>query len=124
MSESGTDPTRLEIRSVRRLARLFRIEYHGGFDRRPVADIGRLVERRNALVAALLTTDLQRRALAVQPTTELDQAIAELSGEVDRALPWVHTRLKQIGKDLQLSRGEGWSTGIRDNSHGHALGKT
>jgi hypothetical protein len=116
--------TRLEIRSARRLARLFRIECRGGFDRWPVAIIGRLIERRGALAAALLGMDRRRRALAVRSTAELDQAMAQLSAEVGRALPQAQARLEQIGKDLRLSRGEGWSTGMRDNSAGHPLGKT
>ncbi len=124
MSASGAEWARLEARAARRLARLFRIEYRGGFDRRPVTTIGRLLERRGALVAALLTTDLQRRALAARPTAELEQAMTQLLDEVDRALPQAQTRLEQIGKDLRLSRGEGWLTGIRDNSHGQPLGKS
>jgi hypothetical protein len=125
VSESGAEAIWFEIRTARRLARLFRIERRGGFDRRPAAIIGRLIERRGALVAALVATDLRRRAVAVRPTAGLDQAIAALSGEVRRALPCAQRRLEQIGKDLRLSRGEGWSTGILDSGGtGQPLGRS
>lgn len=102
---------------MRRLARLFRIERRGLLIRRPAELIGRLVERRGALVAALLTGELRRGA-------ELDRALAELSRETCRALPHAQLRLQQIANDLRLTRGEGSPSGLRDHGNGHPLGKT
>jgi hypothetical protein len=124
MSEDAAALARLEIRAARRLARLFRIECRGGFERRPVTIVTRLIERRGAVVAALLAVDLERRALAVRPPAELAVALRELAREIDLALPYARARLEQIGKDLRLSRGEGWVTGIRDTDNGHPLGTT
>jgi hypothetical protein len=122
MSEADAELTQFEIRSARCLARLFRIECGGGFDRRPVVIIGRLIERRGRLAASLLRTDQERRTRRVRPTAELVRALAELADEVRRALSYAHTRLQQIGKDLRLSQGEGLPTGIRDNGNGRPLG--
>jgi hypothetical protein len=124
MSEGATESARVEIHAARRLARLFRIERRGGFERRPVTIVSKLIERRGALAAALLRMDRRRRAAAVRPTAALKQALAELADEVQRALPQAQARLEQIGKDLRLSRGEGWPTGIRDSNNGHPLGTT
>jgi hypothetical protein len=115
---------RREIRSARRLGRLFRIECRGGFDRWPVAIIGKLIERRGALAAAVLQMDRRRRAAAVRPTPALKQALAELADELQRALPEAQARLERIGNDLRLSRGEGRPSGIRDRNNGHPLGTT
>ena len=107
---------------MRRLARLFRIERNGGFDRRPPALIARLIERRGILVDELRMT-LQRRSITDTSPTELDRSLNALAREVERTLDHVRARLEEISNDLRLSRGEGLPTGIRNSSHGQSLGK-
>jgi hypothetical protein len=121
-----TEPAmmRRENCAARRLSRLFRIERKGGCDRRPVAITKRLMERRGALIEALLMMVLERRAMGAQPSAELDHALAALAREVGCARDAAQARLEQIRKDLRLSRGEGLPTGIRGSSNGHTLGET
>jgi hypothetical protein len=121
VTEKGPESVDRQSRAARRLARLFRIERNGGFERWPAGINRQVIERRGQLVDALLT-DLQ--AMPVRPPPPLDRALAELSQEVRWALDPVRMRLQQIGKDLRLSRGEGLPTGIRNSPSGHSLGKT
>jgi hypothetical protein len=120
----GNEPTLAHHRSraVRRLARLFRIERNGGFDRRPPGLIARLIERRGILVDELMV-NLQRRSIANTSSAELDRTLNALAREVDRTLDHARARLEEISKDLRVSRGEGLPTGIRNRAHGQALGK-
>jgi hypothetical protein len=124
MSDSPSDATGIEMRAARRLARLFRIERRGALGRRAAALAARLVERRAALIAALVTADRERRVAAVRPGPELDRAMTELSREACLGLLDAQTRLQRIANDLRLSRGEGRPTGIRGNSDGRPLGKS
>jgi hypothetical protein len=111
-----------ESHAALRLARLFRIERSGGFDRRPVMVASRLIERRGVLIAALVAIDCERRR-AAQTSPALDQAMAELAREAALSREHVAMRLQQIGKDLRLSRGEGLPSGIRNRIGGRSLGK-
>ena len=114
-----------ESHAARRLARLFKIERDGGFDRWPIATAQRLIERRGALMKELLIMDGMRRSLVAPRSAELDRALAELAGVVNRALSLARTRVDQIEKDLCVRRGESLPTGIRDSGgNGHLLGKT
>jgi hypothetical protein len=122
VSETEPDVMRNESSTARRLTRLFRIERSGGFDRRPVAIARRLIERRGALVEALLMLDSQRRTSATRASAELDRAFAGLLHEVDQARDRAAKRLEQIVKDLRLSRGQGLASGIRASTAGHTLG--
>jgi hypothetical protein len=121
VTEKGPASVDRQSRAARRLARLFRIERNGGFERWPAVINRQIIERRGQLVDALLT-DLQAMPARLPPP--LDRALAKLSQEVEWALERARTRLQQIGKDLRLSRGEGLPTGIRNSPSGHPLGKT
>ncbi len=123
MTETGPDLMLGESRAARRLGRLFRIEYNGGFVLWPDAVIRKLIERRGALVEELLLLDRKRRSIAAPASAELDRALAELAGEVAHAQNHAQRRLEQIGKDLRVSRGEGLPTGIHNRTNGKDLGK-
>jgi hypothetical protein len=123
MTETRTDVILREGRVARRLGRLFKIEGAGGFERRPVATVQRLIERRDALVKELQLLDGVRRSLAAPRSAELDQALGELAREVYRSLHLAETRLERLGRDLRIRRGEGLPTGIRGSAIGHLLGR-
>lgn len=124
MSERGQASSRRESGLARRLARLFRIERNGGFGRWPVAIVRKVVERRGALIEALMTIDSNRHSIAAPPSEELDAALDDLSRESEHALNRARKQLEQISNDLRLSRGEGLATGIRTTTGGHTLGTT
>jgi hypothetical protein len=123
VTEKGPESVDRQSRAARRLARLFRIERNGGFERWPPAVSRQLIERRGQLIEAMLT-DLKRQAIVAQPSAEVDRALAHLSREIEGAVDHVRAQLQQIGKDLRLSRGEGLPSGIRNSPGGHPLGKT
>ena len=113
-----------ESRAARRLRRLFRIEHTGGFERRPFGIRRQLIERRAALVEELVALDSMRRSHSEPRSAELDQALAELTGEVSGVLDLARTRVERITADLRIRHGEGLSTGIRDTGVGQLLGKS
>ncbi len=123
MTDPGTDMTIRESRAARRLGRLFKIERAGGFDRRPVATVRRLIERRGALVTELLLLDGTRRSHASPRSAELEQVLGELAREVNQSLHDSETRVERLGTDLRLRRSDGVSTGVRDGASGHLLGR-
>jgi hypothetical protein len=122
VSETAPDPIERQCRLARRLARLFRIERNGGFDRLPAAAVSRLVARRGRLIAELAALDPRRRLTAVPASSGLDQELTALRREVERTLGATRLRLQRIGKDLRISRGEGSPTGLRDGGVGRHLG--
>ena len=122
MSESGRALIWCERDAARRLSRLFRIERRGGFKRWSFAIVRMVVDRRGALIEALVTIDSKRRRAGNLSSRELDAALTDLSRETERALDRAHKQLEQISKDLRLSRGEGLATGIRTSIAGHTLG--
>src|SRR5713101_415810 len=123
MTDPGTDMTIRESRAARRLGRLFKIERAGGFDRRPVATVRRLIERRGALVTELLLLDGIRRSHASPRSAELEQVLGELAREVNLSLHHSETRVERLGTDLRLRRSEGVSTGVRGSASGRLLGR-
>jgi hypothetical protein len=112
-----------QISTARRLCRLFKIERAGGFERRPVAMVQRLIERRETLVNELLLLDGMRRSPNPPVSPELEQALAELAREVDGSLDHSHTRVERLRTELRLRRGEGMTTGVRDSAIGLVLGR-
>jgi hypothetical protein len=112
-----------EISMARCLGRLFKIERTGGFERRPVATVQQLIKRRGTLVNELLRLDGMRRSLKSPGSPELEQALAELAGEVDGSLDHSQTRVERLREDLRLGRGEGMTTGVRDGAIGLVLGR-
>jgi hypothetical protein len=105
------------------LGRLFKIESAGGYGRRPVAMVRRLIERRGALVKELLLLDGVRRSLPSAGSAELDQALGGLARQVHGSLHLAEARLERLGRDLRIRRGEGLPTVIRDSAIGHLLGR-
>jgi hypothetical protein len=123
MIDSTAEMIVRESRAARRLGRLFKIERAGGFDRRPVATVRRLIERRGTLVSELLVIDGMRRALNPPHSAELEQALAELAREVNGSLHHSQTQVERLHTDLRLRRGEGMPTGVRDGASGLLLGR-
>jgi hypothetical protein len=123
MTDSETEIIGRESRAARRLGRLFRIERAGGFDRRSVATVRRLIERRGMLVSELLLIDGLRRTLNPPRSAELEQALAELAREVNRSLHHSQNQVARLHTDLRLRRGEGMPTGVRDGASGLLLGR-
>lgn len=124
MTEAPTALVRHETRAAVRLNRLFKIELNGGFDRWPVATLRQLIDRRAALLAELLRMEEMRRALAEPPSPELDRAMTELTGEVNRGLHRTARRIAEINRDLRVRLGETRPTGIRGDREGQLLGRT
>jgi hypothetical protein len=124
MPESVSTLILRESRAARRLARLFKIEGGGGFERWPLATIRRLIERRAAIVNALLQMERERRALAAPHSAELDRALTELAREVGSALQRAQRRVDQLDKELQARRGASPHTGIRATGSGQLLGRS
>jgi hypothetical protein len=123
MIDSETEIIVRESRAARRLGRLFKIERAGGFDRRPVATVERLIERRGILVSELLLIDGMRRALNSPRSAELEQALAELAREVSGSLHGSQTQVERLNAELHLRRGKGMPTGVRDGASGLLLGR-
>ena len=84
MADLATDLARREGRAARRLARLFRIERHGGLARWPPETARRLIARRGLLVDELIALEVRRRSFAPWVPTELELAIEILAREVAR----------------------------------------
>jgi hypothetical protein len=124
MTETDTDPHLRVSRAARRLGRLFKIECGGGFDRRPVATIWRIIERRSALIEELQQLDNLHRSLSPLHSPELEQALRELIRDVNQAAKRAHGRVEQIGEDLRGRRCEGLSTGIRGGADCRLLGRS
>jgi hypothetical protein len=116
------DPTVQVSRTARRLARLFRIERCGGFERRPIETMRRLTERRGQLVEELMRLDAERRSFAPWVTTDLDRSMWVLTRAIDGLHDDVAARLDRLGAELRLRRGEGTATGLRDGG-GQLLGR-
>ena len=123
MLADETTLMRQEIRTARRLARLFRAERTGRLGRRPSETARRFVERRGALIDELVRLEAQRRSLAPWTPTELDLAIGALRLEVDRAEQFCLALLAQLGAELGQRRGEGRATGLRAGTGGQLLGR-
>jgi hypothetical protein len=124
MSETGTDTIVRVSRAARRLGRLFKIERAGGFDRRPLATVRRLIERRGTLVEELLLLGGMRSRLAAPRSAELEQALGELAREVNQSLHPAERKVDHLGGDLRLRSREGLPTGIRNGASGRLLGES
>ena len=122
MAETATDTILREVRIAGRLSRLFKIERCGGFARRPVGTVQRLLERRSTLVEQLLLLDSARRTFASPVSVELGYALRELARELHRSLPSAENRLYRLGRDLRSQQGHGLTTGIRNCATGRLLG--
>lgn len=107
--------------AARRLARLFRIERAGGFDRRPGDVARRLIERRGRLITELLRLDARRRSLEPWSTGDLELAMAVLQRNVRRCEQYCLERLAEIGAELERRRAA-VPTGLRDSAGGRVLG--
>jgi hypothetical protein len=122
MAETATDTILREVRIAGRLSRLFKIERCGGFARRPVGTVQRLIERRSTLVEQLLLLDAARRSLASPRSTELRHALRELAHEVQRSRLSAESTSHRLGTDLRSRQGSGLTTGIRNSATGRLLG--
>jgi hypothetical protein len=112
-----------EGRIARRLARLFRIERLGGFERRSPATASRLVERRGALIAQLIALDDRRGSVFAPRTGALDEALRALAREVERGRDSAVARADRAMAELQLRRGGWLQRGIRGGARGRLLGR-
>lgn len=123
MTGATQDFITIERRAAQRLGRLFRVERGGGFERRPIATVERLVSRRGTLVEELLRLDRARRAERRPLSAALRQAMAELKSEIEQSLAVVETRCEELRAELRLLNGEGLPTGVRDNRSGRLIGR-
>jgi hypothetical protein len=124
MTEIGAHTIIREKCLAQRLARLFKIERDGGFDRRSVETVQRLIKRRDAIVEELLSLDGMRRSLGLLHSAELEQALQQLAREVNFSSCFAEMKLDRLGRDLRARSGEGLPTGIRDSANGRLLGKS
>jgi hypothetical protein len=109
-----------QCRAARRLARLFRIERLGGFDRWPADDVGGLVQRRGVIIAELLALVLAPAGSPAR-SPELDAVLRELSLEVERSRVTAQERYDTLAAELHYRRSE-HPTGIRDSA-GQLIGR-
>ena len=111
-----------ESRVMRRLSRLFRIERHGCFARRPIEMVQRLIDRRARLVGELAEIEAARRSLTASVPAELGSALGELTREVGAARQSCAARLDGLAAELRQRHGAGRATGLRRSSAGQLLG--
>jgi len=123
MVDMAAELAKTEYRLARRLARLFRIERRGRFDRRPGDVAVRLVARRGALIDELMRLERRRRSLTPWNLPELDIALAGLAREVGSGEQWCRERLAELGAELDRRRGIGTATGLRAGGAGRLLGR-
>lgn len=122
MTNVAPDLDAAQRRMARRLARLFRIERAGRFEQRPVAAV-RLMERRGALIDALIATLSQRRSGTDLRSPGLEGALADLAFEVRRSRERAKTRLERLHAELRLRRGDMPPSGLRGSGGGKLLGR-
>ena len=123
MTGAAQDCITVERRAARRLGRLFRVERGGGFERRPIATVERLVSRRGTLIEELLRLDRARRTERRPLSAALRQAMAELKSEIEQSLAVAEARCEGLRTELRLLNGEGLPTGVRDNRSGRLIGR-
>src|ERR1700676_975108 len=114
MSAEEITLMRQEMRTARRLARLFRIERSGRLERWPRETTCRLAERRGRLIDELVRLEARRRSIAPWTPPELDLAMGALRLEVDRAEQSCMTLLARLDAELGRLRGEGRAAGLRE----------
>ena len=123
MRASPADLAARETRLARRLGRLFRVERVGALARRPARVADLLLRRRDALIGELVETDRRRRAAAIPASAELDHAAKALSAEIDASRATADDRVESIARQLRAARGEGMSSGARNDGAGRVLGR-
>jgi hypothetical protein len=123
MIDRDMELTHREIRIVRRLSRLFRIERSGRLGRRPLDTVRRLIDRRGLLIEELMRLDARRRASALGASGELDLAMGAFATEIEEGGRRCQEVLAELGAELSRLRGEGAATGLRDGVAGQLLGR-
>jgi hypothetical protein len=123
MSDDMTALIQRECRAVRRLARLFRVERSGHFERLPSEVARRLRDRRGELIAEVQRLEARRRSYEPWALPQLDVAMGTLAREVHDAERYCLERLAALGAELDGRRGRGTATGLRDGADGHILGR-
>ena len=123
MAAAPRDLDARQCHIARRLARLFRIERTGGFERRPMAVIRRVIERRGALIDELIACERRRPNALTGSSAALEQALTELAVEVQQARECIEMRLARLRTELGLRRGAGPPSGIRDRASGRLIGR-
>ncbi len=120
MSALVSDPEADARRIARRLSRLFRIERCGGFDRRPAETVRRMIERRDALIDALIAFQRQHEKA---PSPAFLQSLAELADEARHAQEYAEAQVVRLRAELGLRRGDGRPTGLRGGAEGQLIGR-
>jgi len=121
VKRSAGDPA-IQLDMTRRVTRLFRIERNGRLARRPAATARYLIERRGAVIDALIAAAARQRGSAAAGSPELDQALHELASEVGRCRPSAELRRQELAAELRLRRGDAPLSGVRRYSGGRLLG--
>lgn len=122
MAETPLDPALAQARLARRLVRLFRIERTGRFDAARGETVRRLVERRGGLIEMLMRLEGQRRREAAPLPADLEDGLRDLAAEVARCRGPIEIRLMRLADDLDLRRGAGMASGVRDRDAATLLG--
>ncbi|HTT78229.1 MAG TPA: hypothetical protein VMF86_00980 [Stellaceae bacterium] len=107
---------------ARRLVRLFRIERVGRLQRRPVATARHLIERRGAVIAALVAAEEPARSGEMTGVPALDDALRQLASEIGRCRPPAEQRFHELAAELRLRHGDMTSSGLRRSPGGRLLG--
>jgi hypothetical protein len=123
MDDGACDLDTWETRTVRRLTRLFRAERRGGFERRSPRAVQQLIERRGAMIDALIEAETRRRRSATEPSPPFAAALTGLVIEVRRCREPIATRLGWIEAELRLRSGDAPGSGVRGGGGGQLLGR-
>lgn len=108
---------------IARLARLFRAERRGLFERRPPDMVATLLQRRGRCITLLLRLEQERRRHAPGSDPVLDAAVVTLGAEIDAASGYVSAARVRAGAELRQLRGQGEASGLPGSSSGTILGR-
>jgi hypothetical protein len=121
VSDDAASLMERECRAVRRLARLFRIERAGRFERLASDVARRLRARRGELIEEVQRLEAKRRSFEPWTLPQIDVAMGTLAREVDDAERYCLERLAVLGAELEQRRSHG--TGLRNGTDGRILGR-
>jgi hypothetical protein len=105
------------------LARLFRAERTGAFERRPPATVLRLIERRAALIEQLCAAGARLEPDTVQRWPILNEALTDLVREVGEARVPAEQRFAALQAELRERRDSSPVTGCRVGAGGRLIGR-
>ena len=120
---SGDALAERELRVMRRLSRLFRLERDGRLERWPMRFDFALIARRGRCIEELMTLDAERRRCGAAADHRLHGAAQALAQEIDGTLKPTEARAERLRSDVKVLRGEGSNSGKKGFSTGKILGR-